>query len=114
MGWRHRIQEFVLCLHFEIHCFVGADMMPAGCLCHPDSDFDSYFVGCVWDCTDDSDCFEGLADSNSAAAVVAAATVVAATAAAAYLLDRIPAGQSNLPGMHTRYQTPYPLEVNPP
>jgi hypothetical protein len=118
MGWRHRIQEFVLCLHFEIHRFVGADMMPAGCVRHPGSDFDSNFVGCEWDCTDDSDCFEGLADSNSAvvvaAAAAAAATVVAATAAAAYLFDRIPAGQSNLHGMHTRYQTPYPLEVNPP
>lgn len=105
----------MLCLHFGIHCFVGADIMPAGCVRHPDSDFDSYFVGCVWDCTGDSDCLEGLADSNSAAvAAAAAATVLAATAVAASLFDRIPDCQSNLHGMQTCYQTPYPLEVNPP
>ena len=99
---------------------MGADMMAAGCMCRPDSDFDSYFVDCVWDCIDDSNCFEDLADSNSAAVVVAVvaaavvATVVAATAAAAYLLDRIPAGQNNLQGAHTCYQKPYQLEVSPP
>lgn len=91
-------------------------MMPAGCVCHPDSDFGSYFVDCMKDCIDDSDCFEDLAGSNSAAVVVpVVATVVAATAAAAaYLLDRIPAGQNNLHGTHMSCQTPYQLEVSPP
>ena len=64
-------------------------MNPADSVCHPDSDFDSYFVVGVRDCIDHCDCLEDLADSNAAAVVVVVAAA-AATVPAADSFDHVP------------------------